>query len=743
MKLIITTLLIISMGFFGTLSAQQDLNLIGSHLDYWGKITGVHLIDRTAYISTQNLGLLIYDLEDITSPVRLSRSRQFRLSHLGEWNGYLTGLTGRHLVFIDVSNPQEPQLAGSIEASNVVSYSFSDTLCFISTYRFYSYGVGNGYIRWTSFTIFNISDLQEPSRRYLMEQCSDSADFIDVGFSQMAYNQGILYTANNGDGSTRAWDTRNADTLVLASELNPYGSQGLLIQDEHLLNIKNRSITMYGLGDPSSPDSLSSIWFDLSSDCLIQDTLLYRMTYADSTLRILDISNFEEPEQIGTMVLSSSSSGGLVVSDNTAIIRTNNSTFAQLIDLSNLAEPEGDSILGEPRSITRIWKYGDLLFSSVDYQGLIISDCSDRVRPVEVATLPHAMVTSVVMRDRFAFVTEYREGVFIYFLGEPTEPEQMAVVNAQLLGHYDADIFGNALYIAGWNGIKVYDISNVSSPRYVSTISNEACMELQIIDTLLIARDALTASIYSIASPFAPRKIMPYSPDDEPEYRTTDILAIDRTLFVFGICSPWEDEYYPILDVVDISRPDSARMIRSYYYSEFASHPGIPLNINGRLGMVFQDALYIYSLHEFHHYGPNVYASYRLQPYSPGSAIFDDDFLYVSTPGAIDIYDSSLLGVKAEDHPTPSAFSLSAFPNPFNSSVTISFTVGAQGLAPLRLAIYDLSGRLVADLTAADLPRSAGKHKVIWDAGDMANGIYWVRLQSQESFKAIKIVLIK
>jgi len=91
----------------------------------------------------------------------------------------------------------------------------------------------------------------------------------------------------------------------------------------------------------------------------------------------------------------------------------------------------------------------------------------------------------------------------------------------------------------------------------------------------------------------------------------------------------------------------------------------------------------------------------------------------------------------------PTAFALFAFPNPFNSSVTISFTAGAQGLAPLRLAIFDISGRLVTDLTAAASPQAAGMHKVVWDASSVGAGIYFVRLETGAEVKTKKLLFIK
>ncbi len=64
--------------------------------------------------------------------------------------------------------------------------------------------------------------------------------------------------------------------------------------------------------------------------------------------------------------------------------------------------------------------------------------------------------------------------------------------------------------------------------------------------------------------------------------------------------------------------------------------------------------------------------------------------------------DSFLCGdVGIEEDNLPKDFALSAWPNPFNSAVTIALDapVGAHGRAPLQIEIFDISGRRVAQLS--------------------------------------------
>ena len=89
-----------------------------------------------------------------------------------------------------------------------------------------------------------------------------------------------------------------------------------------------------------------------------------------------------------------------------------------------------------------------------------------------------------------------------------------------------------------------------------------------------------------------------------------------------------------------------------------------------------------------------------------------------------------------------SAFSFhlaGAYPNPFNSSTTITF--GLDKSAPTRLAVYDLQGMLVREL--ADERMASGTHKVVWDAGDLGAGVYMVRLEGNTEAQIQKLVLLR
>jgi len=84
-------------------------------------------------------------------------------------------------------------------------------------------------------------------------------------------------------------------------------------------------------------------------------------------------------------------------------------------------------------------------------------------------------------------------------------------------------------------------------------------------------------------------------------------------------------------------------------------------------------------------------------------------------------------------------------PNPFNPATTIRYSIGRDG-ARVRLAVYDVSGRLVTVL--ADGAAEAGNHAARWDGRDaqgrpVSSGVYFCRLTVDGWTDAEKMTLLK
>lgn len=89
---------------------------------------------------------------------------------------------------------------------------------------------------------------------------------------------------------------------------------------------------------------------------------------------------------------------------------------------------------------------------------------------------------------------------------------------------------------------------------------------------------------------------------------------------------------------------------------------------------------------------------------------------------------------------TPQLFQLNGnYPNPFNSSTVISFTLNQT--TKVRLDVFDIRGRRVS--TLANSTFNAGKHQLNWQADQAGSGIYFYRLYANGQNKTGKMTLIK
>jgi hypothetical protein len=128
---------------------------------------------------------------------------------------------------------------------------------------------------------------------------------------------------------------------------------------------------------------------------------------------------------------------------------------------------------------------------------------------------------------------------------------------------------------------------------------------------------------------------------------------------------------------------------------------------------------------------------------TPGDAYgvaVDRGVAYVADCDYFGIYDcSSALAAHCSVASFPSSYSLSSYPNPFNSSTQIRFDVPKAGLVDLK--VYDIEGRLVE--TLASRVFGAGSHTLTYDTSGRASGAYFVRMASGEFTTTQKIVFLK
>jgi hypothetical protein len=97
-------------------------------------------------------------------------------------------------------------------------------------------------------------------------------------------------------------------------------------------------------------------------------------------------------------------------------------------------------------------------------------------------------------------------------------------------------------------------------------------------------------------------------------------------------------------------------------------------------------------------------------------------------------------GYEVSSPDAPVAFTLNQnFPNPFNPTTTISFSMPETGLASLK--VFDLAGHEVATLVNGLMNR--GEQSVVFDGTNLSSGVYFYTFETAGVSTTRKMVLMK
>jgi hypothetical protein len=125
------------------------------------------------------------------------------------------------------------------------------------------------------------------------------------------------------------------------------------------------------------------------------------------------------------------------------------------------------------------------------------------------------------------------------------------------------------------------------------------------------------------------------------------------------------------------------------------------------------------------------------------------DVLYYYVLAAVDFSDNmsefsnevaAILTDVRQEGGVPTEFALNQnYPNPFNPSTAIKFAV--PKISNVKIAVYDITGREIA--TIVDEQMNAGYYSIQWNASNIASGIYFYKLQTEDFVSVKKMILLK
>jgi len=99
-------------------------------------------------------------------------------------------------------------------------------------------------------------------------------------------------------------------------------------------------------------------------------------------------------------------------------------------------------------------------------------------------------------------------------------------------------------------------------------------------------------------------------------------------------------------------------------------------------------------------------------------------------------YGSGVSEISLPDRPTIQEL----YPNPFNPSLTISFSIPTE--AEVNVIVYNMLGERVATLLNNSYTRP-GFHHLKWNAAGYPSGMYFIKVQTPSYIDTKKALLIK
>jgi len=123
--------------------------------------------------------------------------------------------------------------------------------------------------------------------------------------------------------------------------------------------------------------------------------------------------------------------------------------------------------------------------------------------------------------------------------------------------------------------------------------------------------------------------------------------------------------------------------------------------------------------------------------------VIDDVYIFnysLSSSEIEDIYNQSTPIDSQTDLDIPNSYLLSQnYPNPFNPSTIINYDLPIKN--DVQLSIFNLLGQKVVTLVSER--QEAGYHAVKWDAGWMASGIYYYKIEAGSFIDIKRMLLLK
>lgn len=631
-------------------------------------------------------------------------------------DGFALVLTVDHGLFmVDLADPEAPVVDNSIPISNAIKLILQNDIAFIGAGYWFYWG-GPSYIE-----IVDVSDLQNPQ---LIEAGVD-------GFP-LACTDSLLFTVVIGDIVLGVWIWDVSDPYsvsYLGSTENGIFPATAFSQNDLLWILGECELQVWDIVEPTVPILISEYTgLDLNQQLARRtnpfargDTLYF---YDSTALRRLDIS---QPDTV--VELTAFSCPGIVdffPSENSVWTAGGDRgvTQAAITDQDSLQILGQFSSIGTPQ---RVVSDGDKLVVQANHIHIFQTEEEDSVITAVTSLELETGELMIHLADELVYISG-PDQLRIIDIEEPTEPFQTGLL--ELSGITELFFQNDLLYIYFQDqSVGIVDVADPENPLLLYSLVIGEIEEMAVTEgrLALLINDAQVL-FFDISEPGQ----MIYM-GQPPLAGEVEHLAIHNDHLIIAV-----DEYR--LHLYDVATLDDPVLLVDRYFSCSSNSrliiadgflygwETIPTNFEVWINMFDLNDLETVDYFDWESAPLDISVTEERV-----NLIYDNHGLVVVEN---DAYDSTSNSNTA----TPDQLYLSHnYPNPFNPSTTIEFTLPFP--LDVQLTVYNILGQQVQLL--ADHAYSAGVHQVRFDGSTLSSGVYIYRLSAANQVLTRKMVLVR
>ncbi len=708
MKFMLTILCGIFILFQSTLQAQQaPVSHISDPLmvSYWffGQDYSIAADGQYVFLGNGD-GVTIFDISNPSRPASISQV----LTKQWTYTIYIKGDTlfagGTYQLFmVDISDIAHPTIVSNLDSLKAG----------MSTYKAALYHNGYLYATTESYAsaerglfIYNVTANPTPVREAFIQGNSDGTSLAATGnYLYWGTENQLLILDISNPTAPQTLNTLNikVTSLVIGGDYLYVGSES------------ERKVTIYSISDPANPQQVTTI-------SVRNVHLVYRNNklYIDPNLVIYDVSDPQNPQYISET--SHSSGHGIALTDTIAVT----------------AAPDGFTTLSiaDPQNPLELYYFKN---SIGGIQNIFIADslvylaATLGMKPINMASFdtPRGLPdfsgnNAIYVRGTTVFAgIRSSIGIIVYDMQDPYHPTVIYdSYNLGLSEPMNFQVRGDTLYSAGKRELAVVDISDSTNLQLLGRW-NASKDGLTTFDVRLFGHYAFflngagTVDILNIQDPASIQVVG--SIDSTGNHFTVE----GNYLYLAG------DQFH----IFDISNPQSPQIISSTPINLEAFYSKVTdVVVWGNFAFISEQK-YIHAYDISNKQSPQRIALFESH-WNISTMEVKDGYLYGAGYGFENLFvldvNYFVTDIHTPDLPTSliNQFELYPnYPNPFNPSTTISFTLPRSG--NVEIVVFDISGRRVQ--TLIDTPLPAGRHQVVWNGRDASNrpvssGVYFYRL---------------